>query len=122
MPPSQPHSALEFMDRSWTQIEPYFHELAQRSLGDGNLHEWLSDWSHLSKLAYEAYQRLRVATEVNTADQAAEQRYNVFLEEVRPAIQAAEQRLKEKLLASGLQPAGFEIPLRNLQAEADLFR
>ena len=32
------------------------------------------------------------------------------------------QKLKEKLLESGLQPAGFEIPLRNMRAEADLFR
>ncbi len=30
--------------------------------------------------------------------------------------------LKQKLLASGLQPEGFEIPLRNMRAEADLFR
>ena len=33
-----------------------------------------------------------------------------------------EQKLKEKLLESGLQPKGFEIPLRNMRAEADLFR
>jgi oligoendopeptidase F len=34
----------------------------------------------------------------------------------------AGQTLKEKLLESGLEPAGFEIPLRNMRAEADLFR
>ena len=34
----------------------------------------------------------------------------------------AEQRLKKKLLASGLEPDGFNIPLRNLRAEAELFR
>ena len=35
---------------------------------------------------------------------------------------AAEQALKQKLLASGLEPEGFAIPLRNMRAEADLFR
>ena len=33
-----------------------------------------------------------------------------------------EQVLKEKLLSSGLEPSGFAIPLRNMRAEADLFR
>ena len=39
-----------------------------------------------------------------------------------PKTMEAEQNIKEKLLASGLQPAGFDIPLRNMRAEADLFR
>ena len=37
-------------------------------------------------------------------------------------MEAAEQELKQKLLESGLEPAGFEIPLRNMRAEAALFR
>jgi oligoendopeptidase F len=37
-------------------------------------------------------------------------------------VEAAEQKLKQKLLASNLEPAGFEIPLRNMRAEAALFR
>jgi len=122
MQSSLPQNAHEFMDWSWAQIEPYYRELAERPLAAGNLHAWLADWSRLSMLVYETYQRLRVATEVNTADQGAERRYNLFLEGVRPASQAAEQALKEKLLASGLEPAGFELPLRNMRAEADLFR
>jgi len=117
-----PQTVFEFMNWSWAQIEPYYNELAERPLAAANLHEWLTDWSRLSKLVYEAYQRLRVATEVNTADHQAEARYHAFLEHIRPASLAAEQRLKEVLLASGLQPAGFELLLRNMRAEADLFR
>ena len=47
---------------------------------------------------------------------------NQFLDGIFPNVMAAEQKLKEKLLASKLEPKGFEIPLRNMRAEADLFR
>ena len=65
---------------------------------------------------------LSVATSVNTADQAADERMNHFLDGIYPNVMAAEQKLKEKLLASHIDPHGFEIPLRNMRAEADLFR
>jgi oligoendopeptidase F len=38
-----------------------------------------------------------------------------------PASQAANQRLKEKLLASGLVPVDFEVPLSKIRLEAALF-
>jgi oligoendopeptidase F len=63
-----------------------------------------------------------VANTLNTADAEAEQRYLTFLSDVFPHVQAAEQKLKQKLLESGSEPAGFEIPLRNMRAEAALFR
>jgi oligoendopeptidase F len=71
---------------------------------------------------YEAQARLELANTLNTADAEAEQHYLAFLNDVFPQVQAAEQKLKQKLLESGLEPAGFEIPLRNLRAEAALFR
>jgi oligoendopeptidase F len=117
-----PTNALDFMDWPWSMIEPYYRRLATRSLGLANLYSWLSDWSHLRKLVDESYARLQLENARNTADEAAEKRYHAFLENVYPSIQAADQVLKEKLLASGLQPDGFEVPLRNLRAEADLFR
>ncbi len=59
---------------------------------------------------------------MNTADAEAEKNYHAFLGEVYPQVETAEQELKQKLLNSGLEPAGFEIPLRNMRAEAALFR
>ena len=47
---------------------------------------------------------------------------NTFIGEVYPQVEAAEQQLKQKLLDSRLEPPGFEIPLRNMRAEAALFR
>jgi len=68
------------------------------------------------------YFRLALANSVNTVDKEAEQRLNRFLDTIFPPAMAAEQKLKEKLLASKLEPEGFAIPLRNMRAEADLFR
>ncbi len=122
MLPPLPKNTLEFISWPWAQIEPYYQELAGRPIDASNVSAWLADWSHLSRLVFETNERLYVATTVNTADQEAERRYNAFLDNIRPASQAAEQKLKEKLLASDLRPQGFEVPLRNMSAEVAIFR
>lgn len=117
-----PDRAIEFMDWPWTRIEPYYRELAERPLSADTISAWLADWTRLAELVHETYQRLYVAITVDTTDEAARQRYEAFLDEIYPQAQAAEQILKEKLLASGLEPEGFERPLRILRAEAEIFR
>jgi oligoendopeptidase F len=107
---------------SWPKIEPFFNDLALHPLGATGIAGWLADWTSLSQLLSETYQRLYVATTVDTTDQQAELRYQAFLNGIYPQAQAANQKLKEKFLASGLEPDGFAIPLRNMRAEAELFR
>ncbi len=119
---SLPKTAPELLQWSWTQIEPYFQDLAARELNADTAIEWLTDWSRLRECTHEMYNRLFIATTINTADTEAERRFHAYLEEIFPAALAAEQKLKEKLLASGLQVEGFEIPLRNMRAEDALFR
>jgi oligoendopeptidase F len=122
MLPSLPENAHQFMEWSWSQIEPYFQDLAGRPINASNVAGWLADWSHLDELLIEVYQRLYVGITVDTTDQAAQLRYQNFLDGIYPFAQAADQRLKEKLLDSGLNLEGFEIPLRNMRAEAEIFR
>jgi oligoendopeptidase F len=112
----------EFVHWTWPQYEPYYQDLLERSLAADNIAAWLADWSHLGRLVQEAYARLHLATTLNTADAEAEQRYHTFSGEVYPQVEAAEQQLKQELLDSRLEPAGFAIPLRNMRAEAALFR
>ena len=107
---------------SWPEIEPYYQELEARSITAANVDDWLADWSSVGERIEELYARLAVATSVNTADKQADERMNKFLDSIFPNVMAADQKLKEKLLASQLEPKGFEIPLRNMRAEADLFR
>lgn len=122
MPNPLPPTTDALLNWAWPDIEPHFHELAARPLTAENGAEWLADWSSLSAHLGEMYARLYVATTVNTTDAAAQQRFNNFLDTIFPPSQSAEQNLKEKLLASGLEPEGFAMPLRNMRAEAELFQ
>lgn len=116
-----PKTVFEFMEWTWPQIAPHFDDLAAQPLNSDEVADWLADWTHLSLLLQETYWRLYVATTVNTADEQAQCKFHAFLDDIYPNAQAAEQILKKKLLESCLEPAGFEVPLRNLRAEAAIF-
>lgn len=120
MQPQLPVSSQEFT--GWELAEPFAQHLLDRALSPTTLDAWLADWTRLARLVTETYQRLYVATTVDTEDQQAERRYYAFLEQIYPAWQAAEQQLKQKLLASGLQPDNFAVPLEHMRAQARLFR
>ncbi|HLY28655.1 MAG TPA: M3 family oligoendopeptidase [Aggregatilineales bacterium] len=106
----------------WEQIAPYYDDLAARSLMRENVNEWLADWSRLQRLLAETGSRLEIATTRNTADQNAERQYHEYLDSIQPAVESAEQILKQKLLDSRLEVAGFDLQLRKMRAEAALFR
>jgi oligoendopeptidase F len=120
MQPPLPRSAETFT--SWAQAEPFVHDLLARKLTPATLDAWLADWTRLARLVQETYQRLYVATTVDTEDREAEQRYYAFLEDIYPASQAAEQQLKQQLLASGLEPDNFAVPLEHMRTQSLLFR
>lgn len=117
--PSTPEALTAW---TWTEIEPHYQDLESRPLTEAGATEWLADWTRLGEKLEEMYSRLSVATSINTVDKEADERMNKFLDGIFPHAMAAEQKLKEKLLASKLEPEGFEIPLRNMRAEAELFR
>jgi oligoendopeptidase F len=117
-----PTTAQEIVDWSWPEIESQYKELEARPLSAAGVDAWLADWSSVGERIEEMYSRLSVATSINTADKDADARMNRFLDAIFPNALAAEQKLKERLLASKLEPKGFDIPLRNMRAEADLFR
>ncbi len=117
-----PTNAIEFSHWSWEQIEPYFNRLENYPLDLKQIDEWLAGWTQLNDLVAEWYARLNVAITVDTTDSQAEARYNAFLDQIYPAAQAADQKLKRKLLESGLEPPGFEMALRKMRLETELFR
>ncbi len=119
---SLPQTVPDLMKWQWSDIEPYFHDLTTRALDASNVHTWLADWSALDERLGEMYARLSLAKTQNTADRDAEQAYNAFLDHIFPQAEAARQKLREKLLASGLEPQGFELPLKRMRASAALFR
>jgi oligoendopeptidase F len=117
-----PRDYKTFMGWDWSQIEPFAKDLEAREINDGNVIAWLTDWSHLGQLLGETYSRLYVATTVNTEDEEAQKRFFSYIENIAPPARSANNRLNQKLLASGLQPAGYDIHLRNMRVDAELFR
>ena len=118
---SLPTNAKSILALAWADYEPYYRDLEERPLSEENIQAWLDDWSRLAETADEQYWRLDIATTVNTADAQSEEQFNKYIEEIQPQVKTAEQRLKDKLLASGLSPKGFETALRRMQAEAQIF-
>ncbi len=117
-----PNNLDALLSWTWEEVSPHFDALAERPIDAGNVVEWLNDWAEVSTRIGEAYSRLYVALTVNTADTDAKARFERFIEQVIPPARVAEQQLKEKLIASGLKPEGYDIALRNMIAQAELFR
>jgi len=107
---------------TWAEIEPLYQELQTLELNTGNVDAWLKEWSDLTRHVFEIQTRLSVRTTVDTADEEGEKLYTHFLNTIFPKTQEAENALNQKLLASKLEPNGLRIALRNIRAEADLFR
>lgn len=119
---SLPTDASGVKHWSWPEFERYYLALLKRPLHEDVVGEFLKDWTRLDELLDETFARLHVAITVNTADAEAEKRYHAFLETIYPASEEAEQKLKIKLLDSGLAPDGFELPLRKMRTETEIFR
>jgi oligoendopeptidase F len=119
---SLPTDIRVVMKWAWPDFKPYYSDLEGRTLSASSVQDFLSDWTRVAELVEEAFSRLHVAKTVNTADRDAEQRFNVFLEDTYPKWEEAEQRLKEKLLKTGVVPQGFRIPLQKMRTEAEIFR
>ncbi|HAF62490.1 MAG TPA: M3 family oligoendopeptidase [Anaerolineaceae bacterium] len=106
----------------WQDFEPYFEDLLSVDLTQENISTWMAQWTQVSEASSELFERLYVATSVNTADEEAEQNLKDFMEKTYPQVMEKSQQLKEKLLESKLVPHGFDVPMRNMRAEAALFR
>ncbi|MBI1259550.1 MAG: M3 family oligoendopeptidase [Chloroflexi bacterium] len=117
-----PKTSDELKGKSWADLQPFFADLEGRTLTAKTINEWLSDFSALSDLMGEYGSRAYVATTRDTNDAEADRLYKAYVEQIEPQERAADQRLKLKLLNSGFVPEGFEVALRNLRAEVDLFR
>ncbi|MDO9301801.1 MAG: M3 family oligoendopeptidase [Anaerolineales bacterium] len=117
--PSTPDAILEM---EWVDYEPHFKSLQSTQLTSENVNDWLLGWSALADRLDEQYTRLFVATTQFTNDEGIEKRFNHFVESIQPQARTEEQKLKEKLLASSLQPDNFKMGLKKMRAEADIFR
>ncbi len=119
---SLPQTSEAFEQFSCSEIEVWYCELNALSLTQETLLPWMAQWSQLCALVDETRARHGLAANQDTADEERVRRKQRFMDEIYVPLQPYEQLIKEQLLASGLEPEGFALPLRNLQAEAALYR
>ena len=117
--PTDPKSILTM---KWQDYEPYYSNLETRALDASSLDAWMEDWSTLAACADEQFTRLQILTTQHTADEGIEKQFGKYVDEIQPGVRGADQKLKEKLLASGLQPKGYAVAFKMMQSEADIFR
>lgn len=117
-----PSNTAEVRTWTWDHYKPYFDDLLNRELSAQTVEAWLDDWTHVASVLSEVNARLNVAITVNTADEESKKLYFNFLEHIQVPAQAANNQLNLKLLESGLEPAGFAIPLRGIRVQAEIFR
>lgn len=119
---SFPATSDPALDWSWERFAVFFDALDREPLTDQNVASWLTRWSRLSDLLSECETRLNIAMSSDTSDTAAEKKYNDFLENIKTLAEQRHQNLRAKLIAGKLCPEGFELPLKKMMAQAELFR
>ena len=117
-----PKASKEMRDWKWGDYEPFFEHLLNQKITSDNIEAWMKYWSNFSELIGEVGTDVYVSTTVDTTDKQAKKRFNTFLEDISENASNKNQKLKKKLLESGLTPGNFDIPLRAIKSEVELFR
>ena len=108
-------------DWKWADYEPFFEHLLTQEISKDNIESWMKYWSDFSELIGEVGTDVYVSTTVDTTDEDAKKRFHTFLEDISENASKRNQTLKKKLLESGITPKNFEVPLRAIKSEVDLF-
>ncbi len=125
--PPLPTTVDEISPREWATFAPYFEELKQREVTVGNGRQWITDWSKVGELFYEALSLVYVDKSIDTTNKEVEALFLDIVNNVMPQAKMADQALKEKLLnlpddvLAGLGN-DMQLVLRSMQNQADLFR
>ena len=109
----------------WEEFQARYERLSTAP-DETNLTDWLGEWSQLNKLIEETGAITHIEKTLDTADEAAEQAFLNFIENVAPGFRHADQALKQRLLAQtaddGALGEGMRVPLRAMRNQSDLFR
>jgi len=87
----------ELIEWDWSNFEPAYQELTACALAVSNVEEWLREWTRVIELGDELSSRLFTATTVNTADQAAESRFQHFMEKTYPGFDHGGPKIERKI-------------------------
>ena len=117
-----PPSPAALAKSEWTDIAPYFDELAGRDLARESIGPWLREWSRLEELVTEAAARAMIAYTVDTSDRSKEADHLRFSSEILPHMEERSVALARKLLDSGYSTPALATTLDRFRTQIDIFR
>ena len=111
----------------WQEIEYYFKELLDREIESvESLKKWLKDRSELNAVLEEELAWRYIKMNIDTQDDVLQKAFQFFIQEINPQLAPYENKLNQKLYHSpytkDLKGADFEILLRNIKTQIELFR
>jgi oligoendopeptidase F len=117
-----PYSDINPLD--WGTVRPHVDALLATVLSHDNVESWLQQWSDLTAVLHESRSQIHREVSENTADEEAEKRFIVFVEQIMPQAKIADQALKSKLLAfEDYSPsADNAMMMKRFRTEASIFR
>lgn len=125
--PSTDFVPAELDASKWENIQPLYQALLDRDLKCANcLERLLLDRSELDAATSEAQANLYIRMTCFTNDEEAKRAYLDFVENVEPKLKTVSFELDKKIAASpfadDLDPARYEVLLRNIRADVEIFR
>lgn len=120
--PVLPASPSAFAKATWSDVAPYFDELAARKLDPANTDSWLHTWSTLEELVSEAAAQAMIAYTIDTADSDKEADHLRFSTEVLPRMEERSVELARRLLESGYSTPTLDTTLARFRTQIQIFR
>jgi oligoendopeptidase F len=117
----------DFTVANWESIEPYFKDLADRSINSKeDLELWLKDSSELEAVLSEDACWRQIKMTCDTENKSLEEAFVFFVTQIQPKIQPYADKLNRKLIASPfcaeLDQQKYFTYLRTVKKNIDLFR
>lgn len=117
-----------FAVEEWQTIAPFYQNLEKRHLDSPMaLRAWFRDRSELESALSEEMAWRYIRMTCNTADEALQKSFNDFVNQIQPEVIKYTHILNQKCLKSTFleelaQQEGFDITIRSLRKQAEIFR
>lgn len=117
----------DFKITTWEAFAPYAKDLEERPLETlADYKKFLEDADEVSRMMSEDFARRYIGMTCNTADKEIEKSYHDFIENISPQASEFGNAINKKLASSPfakeVKDPGFDLALRGIQSEIDLFR
>lgn len=117
----------DFTVTTWEALEPYFQQLADRTIDNtAALEQWLKDSSELEAIISEDACWRQVRMTCDTENKELEESFNYFYMEIAPRMQPYSDKLNRKLvdcpLTAALDHDKYFTYLRSIKRNIELFR